>query len=99
MTPARLKLLRFLRDQGPQRGREIAKAMWPDSPKWRVHYNCGPKGSHVGGAMYQAGGAFAGRVARATGWVSYRGYERGWAITDEGYAALNAHEPREEAKP
>lgn len=68
LTVSQQRALTILRDHGPLRPREFAKHMWPDSTGWHRSAKCGPNGSHRGGGMYRAGGAYLGKL-RARGWV------------------------------
>lgn len=90
LTTAQRRALQVLRD-GPLRPREFARAMWPDSPGWQRSYNCGPNGSHRGGAMYRAGGAYLGKL-RALGLVhttNRHRWDTAYALTEAGVAALD----------
>ena len=87
LTPSQSKALEILRDEGPLRGREFARAMWPDSPGWTRVAKCGPGGSHQGGGMYGAGGAYMGKL-RHLGLAEYISYTEGYCITMAGRDAL-----------
>lgn len=63
MSEAQLRALRIVRDNPGIAPREFAKAMWPDSPAWQHSVKCGPNGSHKGGGMYLAGGAYLAKLA------------------------------------
>ena len=91
-TPSVLKALRVVADNPGIRPREFAKAMWPDSPGWERSARSGPNGSHQGGGMYPAGGAFLGRLALAglTRRTHSHEYDTGHAITPAGQAMLDA---------
>lgn len=91
ITACTRKALAILRDHGPQRPSEFAKRMWPNSPKWNVHYKCGPRGSHQGGAMSQAGGAYLGKLRKA-GLVADGWWPQPYRITERGKQGLEMHE-------
>jgi len=89
LTEAQHKALKIVRDHGPIRPREFAKAMWPDSPGWKRHCKCGPGGCHQGGGMYTAGGAYLGKLARK-GWVMQRSRRLGGVYSEDGYILTHA---------
>lgn len=96
MTDSEARALDILAAHGPMMPREFAKAMWPDSRFWQVSYNCGPNGSHRGGAMYRSGGAYLGRLRRK-GWVEnsrHRYYYTEMRLTGAGQLALSEHQRR-----
>lgn len=89
ITAKQAAALRVVRDRPGVFPREFARALWPDAPGWRVSVKCGPNGSHRGGQMYQAGGAYLGRLARV-GLVSRTpsGFQSGAWLTRKGEDAL-----------
>jgi len=93
LTITQRKALQIIRDDPGVRPREFARAMWPDSPGWKRFVQCGPKGSHQGGGMYRAGGAYMGKLARLADPPliarTYSGrFDTGYRLTTAGYKAL-----------
>ena len=91
ITPSTRKALAILQDHGALRPREFAQWMWPGSPKWQVHYKCGANGSHAGMAMYQAGGAYLGKLRKA-GLVADGWWPQPYRITERGKQVLETDE-------
>jgi len=94
LTPNQIRALEVVKKAGIIRPTAFARAMWPESQGWRRHTRCGPKGVHRGGGMSLAGGGYLGKLARL-GYVrqQFRGVhhdEDGYAVSDEGRAALKA---------
>lgn len=98
-TAFQVRVLSILRDRARRvRPREMAQALWPDSPGWQRVANCGPNGATRGIWM-------AGNAARALwrlharGWAREETYEfngriqyDGWVITEKGRQALEQAE-------
>lgn len=85
-----LHALRFIRDHQPLRPARFAKLMWPDSPAWRISYNCGPNGSTFGRGLVMSAGSYLWKmerlgltnlISRRNAWGEYT-YE--WFITEKG---------------
>lgn len=98
ITEKQRQALQIVKEHGPIRPREFAQFMWPDSPGWRHHSKCGPKGSHRGGGMYLAGGNYLGKL-RKQGWIKKEYihiwgdiWDKGYILTDEGYKVLKDYE-------
>jgi hypothetical protein len=99
MTPAQRRALEIL-EAHPDgiRGREFARAFFPaDSPGWRHPTKSGPKGTHRGGIMYLAGGAYLGKLGRK-GWTRYLGWDKGHALSATGAKTLADARARDAAK-
>ena len=59
-----LRALRIVRDNGPLRPARFAELMWPNSPAWKIHYNCGPYGSTTGRGLVMSAGSFLWKMER-----------------------------------
>lgn len=68
LTEPQKRALRILYEHGPLHPREFARFMWPDSPGWKVHHNCG-YGVSAGSMMAMAGGGYLGKLHHR-GWVA-----------------------------
>jgi len=87
--------LYLVAEHGPIRPREFAERMWPDNQAWRRVSRCGPYGSHRGGGMHLAGGAYLGKLRRQ-GLVNDWGtpFPGGYVLTARGRQLLEAHRAR-----
>jgi hypothetical protein len=71
---------------------QLAPLLWPDSPKWKRVYKCGPYGASQGIAMNRAAGALLGRLRQAgliegpSYWPGH--YVRPASLTASGRALL-----------
>ena len=97
MTKAAARALVILKEHGPQRAREFAKLMWPDSPGWDRWASCSRhtiKGAH----MWLKGGQYLSHLYQK-GWVRQYWRDRNdpfkhanaYYITDAGNVALREH--------
>lgn len=92
MTDVERRALEIVARYGPIMPREFAALMWPDSPGWKRHSKCGPKGVSQGGGMRLAAGGYLGRL-RKRGLVNYvrlHAYSLyfGYAISAKGKSCL-----------
>jgi hypothetical protein len=92
LTKPQRRALKILEGAAPMTAGDFALKMWPDSPSWERHSQCGPKGSTTGAGITRQGGSFLNRL-RGKGWVRlyFPGHRRVWMyeITMKGYTALN----------
>lgn len=64
LTESQTKALTILKEYGALMPGDFAKYMWPDSPAWNRHYNCGPYGSCTGSGIRKAGGSYLGKLCK-----------------------------------
>lgn len=79
-----LRALRVLRKHQPLRPARFAKLVWPDSPYWKVHYNCGPYGSTTGMGLVLSAGSYLRKMERL-GLTHVVGREMPWGWTDQWF--------------
>lgn len=92
-SPAVIKALHIVKDNYDIRPREFAKKMWPDSPGWQRSSRSGESGSHRGGGMYLAGGAYLGKLYNAgLLYVNFHQYGHGYSISQDGHKMLDEQE-------
>jgi len=91
LTTAQRRALEILeRADGPMMAGWFAHKMWPDSPSWRRHSKCGPKGSTTGAGIIRQGGSYLNKLCRR-GFVLARPKDGVWmySLTREGREALH----------
>jgi hypothetical protein len=88
--PKTIQALRIVRDNEPLKPTRFAELMWPESPAWKIHYNCGPYGSTTGRGLVMSAGSFlwkmerlglTNRIHRRLAWDHWN-YD--WFITGKG---------------
>ena len=97
LTRPAARALVILKTHGPQRAREFAKKMWPDSPGWKRHNACS-RHSIMGASMWLKGGQYLNYLGRK-GWVRYEWARREdpskrantFFLTDAGNEAIKGH--------
>lgn len=88
LTEPQRRALLIIKEHGPIRPREFAKAMWPDAPGWKRACKCGPNGSTKGSGMITAGGAYLGRLRKMRLVRPSYDWKAGYVLSTTGRKAL-----------